>query len=495
MQYPGFIGGTYVAQSPISDQEETINWYVERTESESATSQAQLYPTPGVTSLSTHTSQPGRAHFEHDGVEYAVIGTDFGTINSVGGFTAIGTVAIDANPATICSNGDGGGEIFITSGGNGYLYDTGTAVFSTIAALSGKATMGDQLDGYFLAFDANTSTFYVSDLLDGTTWDATQFAQRSTQADPWVTMRVNPANRYIYLIGSQTGEVWYDSGAAPFPFALNPAGSIPYGCAAPFSMEVCDGSMTWLGANASGTGMVLTAAGLTPQIISTFPLEYALNQFSNISDGIGDTYRDLGHTFYLLTLPTAGLTLAYDFNTPSPHNWAKRGTWISENSAFTYWRAAYHAYAYGQHRMLDLQTGDIYHMSSAIYTDVDSRELRRVRRAPSPQFELQRLNFSAMELDLETGLGNAAAPGDDPQVMLRYSDDGGKTWGNEIMAAAGKLGEYSTRVRWTRLGTGRRRVFEVSVSDPIPWRIINAYLTMLQPPKRASQVQQAQWSG
>jgi PKD repeat protein len=67
-------------------------------------------------------------------------------------------------------------------------------------------------------------------------------------------------------------------------------------------------------------------------------------------------------------------------------------------------------------------------------------------------------------------------PWDDPVVMLRLSNDGGKTWISEQMRSAGKYGEYWRRVRWNRLGMARRRVFEVSVADPIPWRVTGAYL-------------------
>ena len=73
---------------------------------------------------------------------------------------------------------------------------------------------------------------------------------------------------------------------------------------------------------------------------------------------------------------------------------------------------------------------------------------------------------------------SAGTPGYDPQVMLRLSNDGGKNWISEQWRSAGKLGEYEHRVRWNRLGMARRRVFEVSVTDPIPWRITGAYLKM-----------------
>lgn len=67
-------------------------------------------------------------------------------------------------------------------------------------------------------------------------------------------------------------------------------------------------------------------------------------------------------------------------------------------------------------------------------------------------------------------------PGADPQVMLRISNDGGKTWISEQWRSAGQTGKFDHRVRWNRLGMARKRVFEVSVTDPIAWRITGAYV-------------------
>ena len=66
-----------------------------------------------------------------------------------------------------------------------------------------------------------------------------------------------------------------------------------------------------------------------------------------------------------------------------------------------------------------------------------------------------------------------------PQVMLRWSDDGGHTWSNEHWASMGKRGEYGTRVIWRRLGMTdklRDRVYEVSGTDPIKIAIMGAEL-------------------
>ena len=69
----------------------------------------------------------------------------------------------------------------------------------------------------------------------------------------------------------------------------------------------------------------------------------------------------------------------------------------------------------------------------------------------------------------------------DPQVMLRWSDDGGHTWSNEHWRSMGKAGEWGYRVFWRRLGMTeklRDRVYEVSGSDPVKLAIMGAELEL-----------------
>lgn len=63
-----------------------------------------------------------------------------------------------------------------------------------------------------------------------------------------------------------------------------------------------------------------------------------------------------------------------------------------------------------------------------------------------------------------------------PLMMMTKSDDGGRTWSNEQARDCGQAGKFLTRVRWLRLGRSRDRVYKIVVSDPVPWRIIDAYL-------------------
>lgn len=78
-------------------------------------------------------------------------------------------------------------------------------------------------------------------------------------------------------------------------------------------------------------------------------------------------------------------------------------------------------------------------------------------------------------------IGQPTATAIDPQVMLRWSDDGGHTWSNEHWRSMGKTGTYGTRVLWRRLGMTlklRDRVYEVSGTDPIKIAIMGAELNV-----------------
>ena len=75
---------------------------------------------------------------------------------------------------------------------------------------------------------------------------------------------------------------------------------------------------------------------------------------------------------------------------------------------------------------------------------------------------------------LRKALGTATGQGVNPQVMLRSSTNA-KTWSNERLATAGAMGAYDAQVVWTRLPSSLKLwVPEITVTDPIPWRIMGA---------------------
>jgi hypothetical protein len=63
-----------------------------------------------------------------------------------------------------------------------------------------------------------------------------------------------------------------------------------------------------------------------------------------------------------------------------------------------------------------------------------------------------------------------------PLVFLRFSDDGGRTWSNGYERNMGLVGQFRQRVQWHRLGASRIRTIEISCSEAIPFRIVDAYI-------------------
>ncbi len=118
--------------------------------------------------------------------------------------------------------------------------------------------------------------------------------------------------------------------------------------------------------------------------------------------------------------------------------------------------------------------------------------IRRVRRFLLPSSpDNKNVQIPTLELLMRTGIGLTPAAWDganvpqgaNPQVMMRLSKDGGKTWGPERWRSAGAIGRYLTRVRWLRAtGNYRNAVVEVVVSDPVDWQ----FLAMLGDPTEGS---------
>ena len=74
------------------------------------------------------------------------------------------------------------------------------------------------------------------------------------------------------------------------------------------------------------------------------------------------------------------------------------------------------------------------------------------------------------------GISGLSLPPRGPQLSLRWSNDHAHTWSNYYTVDCGQAGAFTTRARFSRLGRSRTRTYEVSCSDPVPWRFIDAYL-------------------
>jgi hypothetical protein len=284
------------------------------------------------------------------------------------------------------------------------------------------------------------------------------------------------SNREIWLFGTNSTEVWYDAGTADFPLQRIQGASNELGCTAAYSVAKMDNTVFWLGADARGRGMVYRANGYIGQRISTHAVEWHIQQYGDLSDAIGYTYQQDGHSFYVLIFPQANTTWVYDLATQA---WHERAGW--SNGAFTRHRSNCQMAFNNEIVVGDFENGNIYAFDLDVYADNEAiqRWLRSWRALPTGQNTLLRTTHHSLQLDCETGVGLTSGQGSDPQVMLRWSDDGGHTWSNEHWTSIGLIGAYGYRAFWRRLGMTRKirdRVYEVSGTDPVKITILGAEL-------------------
>lgn len=96
-------------------------------------------------------------------------------------------------------------------------------------------------------------------------------------------------------------------------------------------------------------------------------------------------------------------------------------------------------------------------------------------------------NWTLQLVNMGGGIGNLVLleqgiVGRGPTMTLKWSNDGGHSWSDEVHRDCGQAGEYTKRVFFRRLGQARDRVYELSMSDDADWRIIDGYLfTELDP--------------
>jgi hypothetical protein len=79
---------------------------------------------------------------------------------------------------------------------------------------------------------------------------------------------------------------------------------------------------------------------------------------------------------------------------------------------------------------------------------------------------------------METGVGVIDGQGDNPRIMIEYSDDGGNTWNGGSWPRVGRLGEFTLQVEWFNLGTFYDRIFRISSTDPVNYSIFSATIDL-----------------
>lgn len=456
------VGESYTARSLTFDAQRTVNMFPEFSTSGSSKEVSCLIGTPGLTLFGSVASTGCRGAYEAQGRAFFVFGSTLYEITASGTSNALGAVPGSAPVGMV----DDGVNLVITCGSYGAYLPLATnilTVYPSTSIFSG-CTAPEYLDSYIAFNQPNSPTWYLSDPGNAISFVGDFFAARNGGQDD--LCRLAATNRLMLLLGTQTSEFWTDTGNSGFPFQFISGAFIEVGCMAPFSVAKLPQQVFWLAQDRRGFGEVWMCQGPQAQRISTHPIEEALQGYgySNLQNATAYTYQQDGHSFYCLNVPGAPTTWCYDIVTQL---WHERTYFNLITGQEERHRAQFAIHVFGKVLVGDYASGNIYFFDQGNYTD-NGNSIVRVRTFPHIDDDMRRLFFDWLTVDMQTGIGLAFGQGQNPTLMLSYSNDGGYTWSSEITVSAGLIGQYKARARWVRLGMTRDRVFKLRISDPVP---------------------------
>lgn len=362
------------------------------------------------------------------------------TATELGGIGNPGEIDIDSNTSSVV----------VVNPPNAFCWDGTTfgQITDTDFTSRGAADV-EFLDNYLLFREPDSGRFFGADLGSATAFSSLNFATAEASPDELVGMKVD--HRQVVLFGSDSIELWENTGASGFPFERSINGFLEIGCFNGRTIAKLDNSVYWL----ANDYTVRKLDGITPVRISTHAIEQAIGS-ATISTGHAFTYAQDGHLFYVLTFAEG--TFVYDATTQL---WHERETYGA-----SYWYAKHHASAFGLELVGDATSNKIGSLDAETYKDWTDTMVSSWTYQPV-YAEQHRAFHDRLEMVFETGVGLTTGQGSDPEVMLEYSDDGGRTWLSLPNKKLGPLGHYEARVIWQGLGSARNRVYRGSISDPV----------------------------
>lgn len=465
----GFVGPTYSLPALTFDCQRCVNLYPIVSESGTSKSSSALASIPGYVLYATAGTGPIRgSKTMANGRPFVVSGNKLYEINANQTTTERGTLSTNTGRVSFAENGT---QVMIVDGAFGYIFNMTTNAFTQITDPDFPvADVVTFQDGYFIVNVKNSPNFAISDLYDGFIWDLNDRSIASTNPDNINSLISD--NGLLWIFGDRSVEVFQNTGASPFPFLRIPGAVIQTGCAATFTVQSFDNSLVWLGVDEYGRGIVWRSNGYEATRLSNQSIESIIATSSDLSESYGYVYHEQGHVFYVLQLSGINTTLVYDGATGQWHERQYKNLELNQNEQH---RGTAHLFFNQNNLICDRVNGNIYRQSLSLYS-YNGEYIQRERISPHQAEEKRNISFSSFELDVETGRGLSSGQGSNPQIMLQYSDDGGRTYNAERWITIGAQGKYETRVRWGRCGSARDRVWKVRYTEPTFFQINDAYI-------------------
>ena len=392
-----------------------------------------------------------------DGFIYALLGPTLVKIDSIGNRVSVGGIAGTVRGIMARNSKASTPQIVIVLDNGSKFVCEADSVSSLSDGDLPPANSCDFLNRK-IVFGIDDGRFFWSAVDDATDISALDFAE--AEGNPDGCVRIIEHLQEIWVFGTASIEVWFDDGTS-----LVRRGStvIPKGALVKHAIAKLDMDLFWIGDDM----VVYAARGYGFERISHYGVERSIRDTVDKSDIVGWTYQKEGSSFYVLSGPDwtwrFNRTLSRKIGKPI---WTERFSYDHDGR----WRAEY-AVQYNNEWIIGNNADDgLYRLSHEAFDESGQFIVWRLRSAPLHAYP-NCIAIDRLHLDFVTGIGRLSNDPhiSEPKVGLRWSDDGGRSWSNQLFESLGKRGEYKTRVTFDSLGiTGRTgRMFEVEISSPV----------------------------
>lgn len=300
-------------------------------------------------------------------------------------------------------------------------------------------------DGWFIALVPNTASALCT--TDPSNWDGAP--DIAAEGDPDNLVAAISDYKQLMLFGEKSIEIQYITGSAVLPFSRISGGVIGIGCIAKNSVVEMNDQVYFLDEDYN----VRRVNGLQTEILSSPSIQYQMSQLQDQQEAVAYSYSIEGHYVYVITFSESDITYCFDSNMKMWYKWSTGG-YNSRHTTNCFIRYA------GKNLAGDFSNGVIYEIDQASRTDNGTAIYREriaqyITNKPSQTF------FNKLILDIQT----ATEPGSEPEIMLDFSDDYGKTWSLERRESLGAAGEYTRPVEFCALGSAQSRAFRIRITD------------------------------
>jgi hypothetical protein len=410
-------------------------------------------------SLFGSVSGTGRGMVEYNDLLHRVCGNKLYSVDSLGVHTLIGNV----QGGEKCIFDKLGNDLIIIADRKAFIYNGTTITQVTDIDLQSPdsvAVLNNQA-----IYDGNNDQFGVSDVGDASSINGLNYATAESKADNLI--RVYVFDQIVYMFGEKTVEQWWNSGVGRPPFDRVQGGTIEKGLAGLHGVTNTDDLIYFFADDRELYQLNRSSkTSVTPTALIT-----EFQTYSTVSDVIVWNMKLMGGNFIVLTFPTANRTWVY----------IEGGDWFQWSTGTKDFRNKANSYIniYNKDLVEDCENGNIYQLSFDTHTDNNEVIIRQRDTAlidgESFGFPDQFITMNKFVLNMESGVGLLSGQGSTPEVMLSFSDDGGRTFGTELRGNIGVQGAFNYRVEWGALGRFYSRIFRIKISDPVSFTIKTSY--------------------